>query len=254
MPKYDLSFTPPLMNAAGSLGFAPDTRGPVDLARLGAFVTNPISLRGRSPARDRRVLEYPGGFLLHSGAPNPGLSQAIRRHAAHWARSPVPVLAHLLAEDPNELAEMVKRLEAVEGVSGIELGLPPGCETGAMLELLAAAAGELPVIARLPLERAAELGQALAAQPDPPVAAISLGAPRGALQAPGGEIVSGRLYGPGVFPLVLQTVRLLTQAGLPVIGAGGVYRSEQAEAMLSAGALAVQLDAVLWRPIAQARL
>jgi dihydroorotate dehydrogenase (NAD+) catalytic subunit len=247
MPKYDLSFDPPLMNAAGSLGFAPDRRGVVDLPRLGAFVTNPVSRRGRSPAQDRCLLEYPGGFLLHSGAPNPGLTRAVRRHAGHWARSPVPVLVHLLAEAPGELAEMVRRLEGVEGVSGIEVGLPPGCQAGDMLELLSAAAGELPVIARLPLERAIELGQALVARPGLPVAAISLGAPRGSLPAAGGEVVSGRLYGPAVFPLALQAVRGLARAGLPVIAAGGVYHPGQVEAMLAAGALAVQLDAALWR-------
>jgi dihydroorotate dehydrogenase (NAD+) catalytic subunit len=247
MPKYDLSFNPPILNAAGSLGFAPDRRGPVDLNRLGAFVTNPVSLRSRSPAQNRCLLEYPGGFLLHSGAPNPGLSKAIRQHAGHWARSAIPVLVHLLAENPVELAGMIRRLEGVEGVSGIEVGLPPGCGPRMLFEMLAASAGELPVIARLPLERAAELGEALAAQVDYPAAAISLGAPRGTLPGRGGEMVSGRLYGPGIFPQALQAVRDLTRIGLPVIGAGGVYQPEQAEAMLAAGAMAVQLDAVLWR-------
>jgi dihydroorotate dehydrogenase (NAD+) catalytic subunit len=246
MPKYDLAFAPPLMNAAGSLGFAPDRRGPVDLEQLGAFVTNPVSLRGRSPARDRCVIEFQGGFLLHGGAPNPGLSRVIRRYAAYWARSPLPVLVHLLAEAPVDLAEMARRLENVEGVSGIEVGLPPGCGPGEMLALLAAAAGELPLVARLPLERAAELGQALAALAELPVAAASLGAPRGSLPAPGGALVSGRLYGPGVYPLALQAVRELARTGLPVIGAGGVYGADQVEAMRSAGALAVQLDAALW--------
>jgi dihydroorotate dehydrogenase (NAD+) catalytic subunit len=101
-------------------------------------------------------------------------------------------------------------------------------------------------VARLPLERAAELGQALAALAELPVAAASLGAPRGSLPAPGGALVSGRLYGPGVFPLALQAVRELARAGLPVIGAGGVYGADQVEAMRSAGALAVQLDTALW--------
>jgi dihydroorotate dehydrogenase len=39
----------------------------------------------------------------------------------------------------------------------------------------------------------------------------------------------------------------LAGAGVPVIGGGGVYKQEQVEAMKEAGALAVQLDAVLWR-------
>jgi dihydroorotate dehydrogenase len=35
--------------------------------------------------------------------------------------------------------------------------------------------------------------------------------------------------------------------GLPVIGAGGIYTLEQAQAMLAAGALAVQLDGIIWK-------
>jgi dihydroorotate dehydrogenase len=35
---------------------------------------------------------------------------------------------------------------------------------------------------------------------------------------------------------------------LPIIGAGGVWSKENAEAMLSAGAFAVQVDAALWNP------
>ena len=45
----DLAIHPPFMNAAGCLGFAPNPRGPVDLGRLGAFVTNPVSLAPRQP-------------------------------------------------------------------------------------------------------------------------------------------------------------------------------------------------------------
>ena len=65
---------------------------------------------------------------------------------------------------------------------------------------------------------------------------------------PGREarLVSGRLYGPAILPLALNAVRSLKKLGLPVIAGGGVFRKKDGEAMLSAGALAVQLDAVLW--------
>ncbi len=90
MPKYDLDISPPLMNAAGSLGFVPEPNGPVNLKQLGAFITNPISFQARTPARTRTSLPYAGGFLLHSGYPNPGLRAAVRRYAARWARSSLP--------------------------------------------------------------------------------------------------------------------------------------------------------------------
>ncbi|HEY3344724.1 MAG TPA: hypothetical protein VGJ97_07340, partial [Anaerolineaceae bacterium] len=88
----------PILNAAGTLGFAPNPRGSVDLACLGAFVTNPISLKPRHPAAARCLLPFPGGFLLHSGFPNPGFRKAVDQYAGRWAKSPLPVIVHLMAD------------------------------------------------------------------------------------------------------------------------------------------------------------
>jgi dihydroorotate dehydrogenase (NAD+) catalytic subunit len=247
--KLDLTFDPPWVNAAGSLGFAPDRHGPIDLARLGAFITHPISLEKRTPAHGDRHLSYPGGFLLHTGYPNPGLRTVIRRYGEGWGRSPVPVIVHLLCQRAEELTQAVQRLEGIPGVAGIELGLPPEIEAGQAVRLVQAATGELPVIVRLPLERTVDLAGALTkndAQAEG-LAALSLGPPRGLLPTPGGGWMRGRLYGQAVFPLALRAVKALSAFGVPVIGGGGVYRIEQAEAMLRAGAVAVQVDAVLWR-------
>jgi dihydroorotate dehydrogenase len=59
--------------------------------------------------------------------------------------------------------------------------------------------------------------------------------------------VRGRLYGPALLPLALEVVSAIARQGIAVIGAGGLYRQEDIDAMLSAGAAAVQLDAVFWR-------
>ena len=249
MPKYDLLFEPPLMNAAGTLGFAPQPHAFPHLAQLGLFITNPISLRPRPPAGGRRFAPAPGGFLLHTGYPNPGIYRTVRRFRRHWARSPLPVAVHLLALTVDEVKRCVQIIERVEGVYGIELGLPPEVAPGLACELVLAAAGELPVIVRLPLERAADLAQALADSGAPLVAA-SLAPPRGILpdeDAAGANWMTGRFYGPAVFPLALAAVQAIVRSRLPVIGAGGVYSPAQAQAMRAAGALAVQLDSVLWR-------
>ena len=243
MPKFDLALNTPIMNAAGSLGFALDTNAPVDISQFGAFVTNPISMRKRTPARGPRLMEIPGGFLLHTGYPNPGLGSAIRHYASHWRRSLLPVIVHLLVQNPAEVSRMVERLESLDSVMGVELGLPPGIDAGLATELVNAAIGELPVIARLPLENARELAPALV---DFDLAAISLSPPRGALPGPQGEIVHGRIYGPAVFPLALATVEKLVETGLPIIAAGGIYHQQDIDAMFAAGAFAVQLDTTLW--------
>ena len=242
--KIDLNLSKPLMNAAGSLGFAPEARGALDLSHLGAFITNPISLGERSPARGRRYLPFPGGFLLHTGYPNPGLKTAIRRYAARWRRSPLPVLVHLLPQSPQEAAQMVQRLEAVEGIAGVEISLPLHADGQAALAFSQASRGELPVVLRLPLEGATALVPHIASAG---LAGISLAPPRGALPLPHGNIVHGRLYGPAIFPLALAVVQALGRSGIPVIAAGGVYQPEQVDALLQAGAAAVQLDSVLWQ-------
>jgi dihydroorotate dehydrogenase (NAD+) catalytic subunit len=249
MPKVDLSLDSPLMNAAGALGFAPDAHQAADLKRPGAFVTNPISLNRRTPAQGRRYLEFPGGFLLHTGYPNPGLNAAIRRYGRRWAAAPLPVLVHLLPLHPRQLAHMLAGLEGLDRVSGVEVGLPPDANAPAVLAYAQAAVGELPIILRLPFERATELAQALAASAlAEELAAVSLAPPRGSLPDPqDGTLLSGRLYGPAIFPHALAAVRAMAATGLPVIAAGGVYRDSQVQAMRQAGAFAVQLDAVLWR-------
>jgi dihydroorotate dehydrogenase (NAD+) catalytic subunit len=244
MAKHDLAFDPPIMNAAGSLGFYPDLHSPIDWSMMGAFVSNPISLTPRTPARGKRFAAYPGGFLLHTGYPNNGLSRVLHRHAERWSRSPVPVIVHLLARGAVEVALMARSLETVEGVSGLEVGVVSEASADLVAACTQAACGELPVIIQLPMERSIELA-AIAIQAG--AVAVSLAPPRGILPTKGGEMLQGRLYGPAVLPLALRTVHELAQQGIPTIGAGGVYTLEHSKAMLAAGALAVQLDTVLWR-------
>ena len=243
---FDLALSTLVMNAAGSLGFAPPGQFQDIFGGLGAFITNPLDRNGRSPAQNRDLIPFPGGFLMHTGYPNPGLRRAIRRYAPAWKRSPVPIIAHLLADGEADLAEMVRMLEGVEAVAAVEISLPPGESIEGVSRLVAAAAGELPLIVRLPLGEAEALARVCMAGG---AAAVSLGPQRGALPGAGGKLLHGRLYGPGLFPQALEAVRALARAGVPIIGAGGIYRREQVEIMLAAGAIAVQLDSVLWRPV-----
>jgi dihydroorotate dehydrogenase (NAD+) catalytic subunit len=125
------------------------------------------------------------------------------------------------------------------------LGLPPGAGKSDVVALVAAAVGELPVVVNVALtETTAPWLSELAGLG---AAAISLAAPRGALPAADGRLVSGRLYGPALLPLALAAVQALAALGLPVIGGGGVYTVADGRALLAAGAVAVQVDTVLWK-------
>src|SRR6266498_900775 len=244
--KRDIYFSKPLMNAAGSLGFTPDLRSFGNLADLfGAFVTNPFSLRPRMPAAKPAVIEHSGSFLLHTGLPNPGFQAGLKKYAARWARSDLPIIIHLMADRPEETQRMVRALETQENVMAAELGFAPLLANDIILLTLEMCLGELPLIFSLPIEQVLSLGPRLMQEG---AEAISIATPRGALAVPNSPLITGRLYGPSLFPRTLETVYSAAKLGLPIIGAGGVWSKENAEAMLSAGALAVQIDAALWNP------
>ena len=241
--KRDLYFSKPLMNAAGSLGFAPESRAGIALDEFGAFVTNPLSLRPRLPAAKPELIEYPGGFLLHTGLPNLGFNAGVKKYSAKWLRSNLPVIVHLMADRPEETQKMIRSLETQENVMAVELGFAPLLANDIILLTLEMCLGELPLLFCLPVEQVLSLGPRLiqgGAQ------AISIATPRGALTALNSSLITGRLYGPSIFPRTLETVYSAAKLGLPIIGAGGIWSKENADAMVSAGALAVQVDATLW--------
>jgi dihydroorotate dehydrogenase (NAD+) catalytic subunit len=252
MSKRDLTLRKPLMNAADTLGFAPDFHASVPWNDFGAFITNPISLRMRTAASQTAVIEYPGGFLMHTGLPNPGLNATLKKHARRWNDSPLPIIVHLMADRPEETKQMVQSLENMENIMAVELGFAPLLADDILSLTLEMCIGELPLIFCLPSEQILSLGPRLI---DSGAGAISIAAPRGALPhlTPNpsperrGEIIEGRLFGPSLFPQSLEIVHSAAKLGLPIIGAGGVYSKANADTMISVGALAVQMDSALWR-------
>ena len=198
----------------------------------------PISRRPRVPAGNRCCLPFPGGFLLHTGLPNPGISRAVSRYRRAWANAPLPVIVHLLVETPEKrLLNMIRKIEGLENVLAIELGLSPECTPEALAEYMEATIGELPAIPCLNPDQVPVL---LPALKELSPTAVHLTLPRGALPGLDGALVTGRLYGPAVFPQMLKAAQTLMDAGLQVIADGG------GEAMLSVGVTAVGLAEALW--------
>lgn len=241
--RQDLLIEPGWMNAAGSLGYAPPSSWPLP-TRPVAFVTQPVSDQARKPAQDRGVIPFPGGFLLHSGLPNPGLRTVVKEYSSRWARSEIPVWVHVLAESPERLDRMVRRLEETEGVAAIELSLPPQVKNGDALKLVTAALGELPLVLSVPLDRSRESWVQEAVRSG--IAAITLTAPRGILAGKDGRRVRGRLIGPALLGLGLEALDHLKDSGVPLILGCGIFDPAGLEQAIRQGAAAVQLDAVLW--------
>lgn len=248
--KRGLTLARPLLNAAGSLGFAGEARGQVDLGALGAFVTNPFTWTARTPAAPPNVVEVPDGVLVHTGLPNPGLRAGLRTFAREWARDfvrhGIPVIVHLAATSPAEVALALDALERDDRVSGVELGLRDEVSEAELRAVVRAARGGPPLVVRLPLEQAEALCRAAV---EAGADALTIAAPpRGTVEV-AGRTVRGRLYGPGqAAPAAAALRAVLAQAlDVPVIAAGGLFSDDEVRARLAAGAVAAQLDAALWR-------
>ena len=226
------------------MGFAPDPRNGISLDSFGAFVTNPLSLRPRLPTPQPAIVEFPGGFLLHSGLPNPGLSSAVKVHSARWNRANLPIIINLMADRPDETKRMVQSLENIENIMAVELGFAPMLADDIILLTLEMCAGEIPLIFSLPVEQVLSLGPRLI---ENGAQAISIASPRGALIHEE-SLITGRLYGQSLFPRALDIVYSAARLDIPIIGSGGVWDEKNVADMLSAGAIAVQTDSSLWVP------
>ncbi|HJO33994.1 MAG TPA: nitronate monooxygenase [Anaerolineales bacterium] len=235
----------PLLAASGCWGFANEYANLIEMSLLGALITNPISRRPRRPAGGAHARSVAGGVALHTGLPNPGLSVALRRFAPKWRRMPCAVIVHLALHDAGEARKCVERLEDVENVLAIELGFRHDEDARAAAATVATAAqGLLPVVVQVPFSRTAEFS-ALAEQAGAQAVSVSA-PPRAALTAAEGWF-EGRMYGGGLCARTVQVVReLRRETDLPIIAAGGVHSAEQINALLSAGARAVQLESVVW--------
>ncbi len=247
--KTSLHLSTPVMPAAGTLGFGDNYRRLLDYEKLGAIITNPVTIEAWNPASGARLVPLPGGILVHTGLPNPGLKRVIQQYRQTWEKLPIPVLLHLVGTGAPHIKQAGEMLDGLDVIAGIELGLDDDLDEDQAFTLVSAAAAiEKPLLVRLPFYEAYQLAPAvLEAGAD---ALVVSAAPRGtARDEHSGRLVRGRIYGPLVKPMVLRMVgRLRRQVpeDIPIIGAGGIHSPQDARDYLEAGAVAVQVDTATW--------
>lgn len=247
--KYTLTVSTPVMPASGTFGFGDVYRNMVNFDKLGAIVTNPVTYAPWSPASGTRVVQVDAGVLMHTGLPNPGLSKILRQYEGQWGSLPVPLIVHLVGTNDEEVRKSASRLDEVESVAAIELGLYDDI-SGDDAEALVKAAvqrTDKPVLVRLPFHDAPFIAGIVA---DAGAGALVVAAPpRGTARDPlTGRLVSGRIYGPVIKPMALRMVGQIARQlpDIPVIGAGGIHSTFDARDFIEAGAKAVQVDSVTW--------
>ncbi len=247
--KNTLVVENPVLVASGIFGFdgAP-YQDLLDLTKIGAMVTNPVTWKPRHVARGPRVVALPSGALVHTGLPNPGLRRVVQMYGERWKHSYVPIIVHIAATSTSDVARCATVLENCEGVAALELGLHDQSTRAEVPDMIRAALEntQLPLLVQLPLYSAQLLAKV--AQDAGAGALVVAAAPRGtARDAETGRLVGGRVYGPWIKAQALRAVGQVVQsAAVPVIACGGIHSPDDARDFIEAGASAVQIDTLVW--------
>jgi len=247
--KHSLIVRSPVLPASGTFGFGDAYASLMNINKLGAVITNPLTHQPWSPARGTRVVPLPAGMLVHTGLPNPGVKKAVKEYNYLWQNIPVPVIAHLVGTNSEDVTRAIRHLEGADGIEGIEIGLTDEIAWDDAHDMVKQATrnSEKPILVRVPMQSAYEMAHEMVdAGADSIVVASP---PRGTARDPrSGRLVSGRIYSPTIKPMILRLVGTLRQSiqDVPIIGCGGIHSIDDARDYLDAGAIAVQVDSATW--------
>ena len=254
----------PLLVASGTFGYGIEYGDVVDVQRLGAICCKGTTLKPRAGNPTPRVTETPGGMLNSIGLQNPGVDAVVQKYAGTWSGWEVPVIVNVAGESIGDYVEVVRRLEGVPGVAGIELNIscPNVGKGGLQFAIDPEAAGavtaavrratELPLLVKLspnvadvrPIARAIEDAGADALTAVNTLSGIAVG-PR--LDRPLLGNVFGGLSGPAIKPVALRIVYEVAQTvDIPIVGIGGITDLTDVLEFLAVGAVAVQVGTAIF--------
>jgi dihydroorotate dehydrogenase (NAD+) catalytic subunit len=256
--KRGLHLSNPVMTASGTFANGIEYSKMLDIQRLGAIVSKAITLKPRRGNTQPRIVETAGGMLNSIGLQNIGIDAILQDVAPIWATWSVPVIANIAGESVHHYADLARRLDGVDGVSGIEMNIScPNVESGLDFGVEPRAAAEvtyavrrqtdLPLIVKLS-PNVTDIVSMAAAVVDAGADAVTLINTFPAMRI---DVVarrpalgwgSGGLSGPALKPIALRMVYQVAQAlDIPIIGCGGIMCGEDAVEFMMAGASAVQV-------------
>jgi dihydroorotate dehydrogenase (NAD+) catalytic subunit len=247
----------PVMTASGTFGFGKELSDLVDLNRLGAIVVKGTSLEPWKGNPYPRTTETPAGMLNAIGLQNDGVDDFIANKLPFLRQFDTPVIVNIVGQTIEEYAEVAKRLDKAEGVSGLEINIScPNVKQGCMIfgmtpegtadvVLAVRESTSMTVITKLSpnvTDVTAVAQAAVAAGSD----ALSLiNTLLGTAIDPWTRRfklanITGGLSGPAIKPVALRMVwQVARSVDVPIIGMGGIVTGLDAVEFMLAGATAV---------------
>lgn len=249
----------PVMTASGTFGYGLEFADFIDLNRLGGFIVKGTTLRPREGNDYPRMAETPSGMLNCVGLQNKGVDYFCEHIYPQLKDIDSNVLVNVSGSSPDDYAECAARIDALEGIPGIELNIScPNVKDGGMA-FGVTCEGAASVV-RAVRKR---YSKTLIVKLSPNVTDIASIAK--AVEAEGADSVSlintlmgmsidierrqsrlsigtGGLSGACVKPVALRMVHQVARAvNIPVVGLGGIMNATDAIEFLMAGATAIEI-------------
>lgn len=263
----------PVMTASGTFGYGEEASQYFDISKLGAVVVKGISESPRQGNPPPRVVETPSGMLNSIGLQNVGVEAFIAEKMPFLRDAGARVIVNVLGSTVEEYARVCKRLDAVEGISALEINIscPNVKEGGVQFGMKKALAAGLVKVLRELTGRHLMVklspncgdiaGMALAVQDEGADSVSLINTITGmeidvATRRPVLGGMMGGLSGPAIRPVALRMVHEAYNAvRIPVVGIGGIMEGRHALQFLIAGAQAVQVGtATFTDPLAPLRI
>ena len=254
-----LNLQNPVMTASGTFGYANEFKDLVDLNRLGGIIVKGLSLEPSKGNRPPRIVETPCGMLNAIGLENVGIEVFIREKLPFLKTLSPPIIVNIYGKSIEEYAEIARRLEDIEDVSGIEINIScPNVQAGGIAfgvdpktagRVVSAVrdASTKPLMVKLSpnVTDVAEIAKSAESAGADSISlintltgmAIDIETKRPML-----DNITGGLSGPAIKPIALRMVWQVAQkVNVPVIGVGGIMTAKDAIEFFIAGAVAVQI-------------
>lgn len=249
----------PVLLASGTVSYGEELRTLCDLSRLGGIVTKAISLEVREGNLPQRMVETPSGMLNAIGLANVGVENFIAEKMPSLRTLGTNVIVNIVGKGVEDYAEVVTRLDNVEGITGYEINLScPNVKGECIIfGVDAKATSEVTRALRRITSRhlMIKLTPNVTSIAEIALAAEEAGADSVSLintlvgmavdyrsQRPVLKNITGGLSGPAVKPVALAKVWEVFQAvKIPVVGMGGITNFEDAMEFFVVGAKAVQV-------------
>ena len=272
---WGIEFKNPVWVASGTFGYGLEAEEIYDISKLGAIVLKGLSLKPRRGNEPPRIVETYCGMLNAIGLQNPGVEQFISEIYPRLENIETNFVANVFDESEEGYVEVVKALNPLGKIVAYELNVScPNVKKGGIvfghdekilanliekvkkvstkpvIVKLSPNVGDIKKFARICVEAGAD-GISLINT----LLAMKINVEK---MKPELSIKTGGLSGPAILPIAVRMVyQVYEEVGkeVPIIGMGGISKTEDALEHILAGASAVQVGtANFYDPLAPLKI